>query len=87
MTLWILSAVLIAAVLAGFNLAGFYWVLALILWIEVGSINSTIGLGTSLVLFAILVLPAVVLVSPVLRRSLVTPVSYTHLTLPTIYSV
>ncbi len=73
MTIWILAALLTAAGLAWFSVAGYYWALALFIWIAAGYMSSVITLGTGLALIVILLIPAIVLASAVLRRSLVSP--------------
>ena len=50
MAIWFLAALLIVAGLVFFDLAGFYWPVALIVWIEVGHFSAIIGIGACVVL-------------------------------------
>jgi acyl-CoA dehydrogenase len=73
MAIWILAALLVSVGLIYFDLAGFYWVLALIIWIEIGYFSSTISFAVSFLLILLLVIPGALLALSALRRSLVTP--------------
>jgi len=73
MTTWILTAILATLALTYFEIAGSYWIAAIVLWIEAGYFAGLFGIGVSAALLLCIALPATVLAVPALRRTLISP--------------
>ncbi|MET3108372.1 acyl-CoA dehydrogenase [Oxalobacteraceae bacterium GrIS 2.11] len=73
MTVWILVALLAIAALVYFDLAGLYWAVFVIVWIELGFFSATIPFSVSVLLLLWLGIPTLLLAIPSLRLGLVTP--------------
>src|SRR5437868_5444774 len=73
MFIWILLAYVAASALMLFQVPGWAWLAAIVLWIAIGYGANVVGAVASAVLLILFGAPVVILATAALRRALVTP--------------